>query len=186
MKQAYALIGILASLCHPAHGLVFRDNIKQTVNGNSLTLLAGVDHATSVKLADAPSSASSGWEFNTEGFPDDVAIITSLASSGSLQCEPGSKCQLNREEQGGQPFIVTRIDEESPLFTFEHVLTRHYVSRASDLSLVLRGEFSESAVFELEKIQGKAFSSYAWIHVLTLYFVPRYTLGNLDKQGIGF
>ncbi|OJJ02483.1 hypothetical protein ASPVEDRAFT_41974 [Aspergillus versicolor CBS 583.65] len=153
MKQAYALVGILASLCHPAHGLVFRDNIKQTVNGKSLSLLPATESADSVKLGTPVNSASSGWEFNTEGFADDVAIITSLASSGSLQCELGNKCKLNLGEQEGQPFIVSRIDEESPLFIFQHSVTRHYVSRAFDMSLELDYHFSDSAVFELEKIE---------------------------------
>jgi hypothetical protein len=158
MKQAYALVGILASLCHPAHGLVFRDNIKQTVNGKSLSLLPGVDDADYVRLGIPANSASTGWEFNTESFADDVAIITSLASSGSLQCEPGDKCKLNRGEEEEQPFMVTRIDEKSPLFIFQHYLTKYYVSRTPDLSLELNYQFSDSAVFELEKIEGKAFS----------------------------
>lgn len=144
------LIGALAALSHTASGLVFHDKLKQVVNGQTLYVLHGTDGPTSVKFG--ASSASNldaqGWKFDTEGFPDDEAVVTPLDSDSSLVCEVGSPCSLDLEG-AKNPFRLTRPDTSKPVFTIQDVASELYVCRSSGNELELVGE---KCWFTLEKI----------------------------------
>lgn len=150
MTRFYILFGIVASLCHPTYGLVFNDKIKQEVGGDSLALLHDVGDSTTVIMGNPPDFDSQAWQFNTEGFADDEAVITPLNSSKTLVCEQGSKCKLDLEEPK-HPYRVTRV--EGKTFTFQEISSSLYISRASDLSLELTAVKSDSVYFHLEHIE---------------------------------
>ncbi|KAE8151685.1 hypothetical protein BDV25DRAFT_138608 [Aspergillus avenaceus] len=149
--QSSILIGLVATLCHSAHGLVFRDNIKQVVKGNSLTLLHGVEDATSVRFGNASDTASQGWKFDTGGLPDDQAAVTPLDSSDYLTCFVGTKCTLS-PHGSPQAYRISRVDEEKPIFTLQDLATSLYVSRTVDLYLELSGVQDDSIKFTFEKV----------------------------------
>ncbi|KAJ6018322.1 hypothetical protein N7451_001701 [Penicillium sp. IBT 35674x] len=152
MTRSYLLFGLLAALCHSACGVVFNDKIKQDVGGVSLALLHDVGDSTSVKFGNPPDFDSQAWQFNTEGFSDDEAVITPLNSSKTLVCEKGSKCRLDLEESK-QAFRVTRADGKKSVFTFQDIHTSLYVSRTSGNFLELTDVGSDSIYFQLEAIR---------------------------------
>ena len=153
MMRLYLLIGLMTALCQPAYGVVFRDKIKQVVGGDSLSLLRAVEDATSVRFGNPPNLEEQVWKFDTEGFSPDEAVITPLDSYKTLLCEEGSKCRLDPEGTK-QPYLVTRVDETRPIFTFQDTLSMLYVSRTSDLYLELTSVTSDSIYFELEAVHG--------------------------------
>jgi hypothetical protein len=150
--RSSVLIALFAALCHSAHGLVFRDNIKQVVDGKSLYLLHDIESATSVRLGDG--SYAQGWEFNTDGLADDEAVITSLNSNNTLVCPRRGKCKLDLDGSE-QAYRVVQVDTTNHIFTFQDLVTKRYVSRRPDLSLELTEHKSSSVYFQLEKIQSK-------------------------------
>ncbi|KAJ6084671.1 hypothetical protein N7486_011471 [Penicillium sp. IBT 16267x] len=152
MTRSSLLIGVLAALCHPAFGIVFRDRIKQVVGGSSLLLLHDVGSPTFVGFGNPPNSETQAWKFDTEGFSDDEAIITPVNSSKTLVCEKGSKCRLDLESTK-QAYRVTRVDGKNSVFTFQDTSSSLYVSRTSDLYLELTAVVSESIYFQLEAIR---------------------------------
>lgn len=154
MTRPYLLLGLLAALCHQACGVVFNDRIKQDVDGVSLALLHDVGDSTSVKFGIPPDFDSQAWQFNTEGFSDDEAVITPLNSSKTLVCEVGSECRLDLEESK-QAYRVTRADGKGSVFTFQDISTSLYVSRISRESLGLTDANSDSIYFQLEAIRGE-------------------------------
>jgi hypothetical protein len=143
----------MTALCQPAYGVVFRDKIKQVVGGNSLPLLHDVEDATSVRFGNPPNLAAQIWKFDTEGFSPDEAVITPSDSHKTLLCEEGSKCKLDPEGTK-QPYLVTRVNETRPIFTFQDTLSKLYVSRTSDLYLELTSLTSDPIYFELEAVHG--------------------------------
>lgn len=152
--RSHLLAGLLAALSCSTNGLVFKDKIKQTINGSTLSLLHDTRDATSMQFGTAPNSNSESWEFNTEGFADDEAVITPVGSSKSLVCEQGIPCYL--DPAGPKiPIRVTRVDEENPIFTFQDIPSSLYLSRTPDLYLELRDVQDESIHFTLEAIHGK-------------------------------
>ncbi|KAF4771466.1 hypothetical protein N7455_007988 [Penicillium solitum] len=154
MMRSYLLAGFLAALSCPTNGLVFKDKIKQTIDGSTLSLLHDVQDATSVQFGTAPDSSSESWEFNTEGFADDEAVITPVDSSKTLICEQGSPCHL--DPAGSRiPIRVVRVDEKNPIFTFQDISSSLYLSRTPDLYLELRDVQDESIYFTLEAIHGE-------------------------------
>lgn len=154
MMRSYLFAGLLAALSCPTNGLLFKDKIKQTIDGSTLSLLHDVQDATSVQFGTAPDSSSESWEFNTEGFADDEAVITPVDSSKTLVCEQGSLCHL--DPAGSRvPIRVVRVDEKNPIFTFQDISSSLYLSRTPDLHLELRDVQDESIYFTLEAIHGK-------------------------------
>lgn len=163
MVQSYLLLGFLTALCQPAHGLVFRDMLKQDVGGESLYVLHDVDDATSVRFGDQKIPGTRGWKFDTEGFNDDEAVITPLDSDKTLICEEGSKCKLDLEGTK-HPYVITRVSDR-PIFTFKDMVSNLYVSRTPDLYLELTEEPSDSIYFELEKLVGrKHVHLWSWLY----------------------
>lgn len=154
MVRSYLLFGFLTALCQPAYGLVFSDKLKQVVGGETLYLLHDVEDATSVKFGNQQNPGTQGWKFDTEGFADDEAIITPLNSDKTLICEEGSICRLDLEGTK-QPYVIARVSDELPIFTFQDKFSNLYVSRTPDLHLELTEDASNSIFFELEKIEGK-------------------------------
>lgn len=152
MVRSYLLLGFLTALCQPACGLVFRDKLKQVVRGEALYLLHDVEDATTVRFSNQQNPGTKGWKFDTEGFNDDEAVITPLDSSKTLLCEEGNQCRLDPAATK-QPYVIARVDEKRPIFTFQDVDSKLYVSRTSDLYLELTAEVSDSSYFELEKLQ---------------------------------
>lgn len=160
MKQAFVFAGLLASICQSAYGLTFHDKIKSDVDGSLFTLLQGSEDEFSLKFDPAPSDGHDSWEFNTEGHPDDVAIIKVMgASSDTIACDPYTACRLSRGGEA-QPFQITRIDPATPIFTFKDTRTGYYVKRSPDLYLRLSPAFDPTAVFTLAKIEGKDLPSW--------------------------
>ncbi|KAJ5810750.1 uncharacterized protein N7503_002968 [Penicillium pulvis] len=153
MTRPYLLLGLLAALCHQVCGVAFNDRIKQDVGGVSLALLHDVGDPTSVKFGVPPDFDSQAWQFNTEGFNDDEAVITPLNSSKTLVCEMDSKCRLDLGESK-QAYRVTRANGKGALFTFQDLSTSLYVSRTSGQSLELTDVNSDSIYFQLEAIRG--------------------------------
>ncbi|EPS27182.1 hypothetical protein POX_e06160 [Penicillium oxalicum] len=151
--RSSVLIGLFAALCNSAHGLVFRDNIIQVVDGKSLYLLHDVESARIVRLGDR--SYAQGWEFNTDGLADDEAVITSLNSNNALVCPRRGKCKLDLDGSK-QTYRVVQVDTINHIFTFQDLATKRYVSRRPDLSLELTDHKPSSIYFQLEKIQNKA------------------------------
>lgn len=147
------LIGALAALSHTASGLVFRDKLNQVVNGQTLYVLHGIRGPTSVKfgVSTASNVDAQGWKFDTEGFPDDQAVITPLDDDSSLVCEEGSICSL--DPSGSQtPFRLARPDSSKPVFTIQDVASELYVCRSSRNYLELSDSLSDKCDFTLEKI----------------------------------
>lgn len=154
MVQSYLLLGFLTALCQPAYGLVFRDRIKQDVGGQALYLLHNANGPASVSFSDQQIPGTKGWKFDTEGYPDDVAVITPLELERALICEVGSVCAL---DLGGkrQAYVIARVPDDRPIFTFQDTISELYVSRTIDNELELTENLSEKSYFELEKLQGK-------------------------------
>lgn len=152
MVRSYVLLGFLTAVCQPAYGLVFRDRLKQVVEGQALYLLHDVEGPTSVSFSDQQIPGTKGWKFDTEGFSDDEAVITPLDSDHTLICEEGSKCTLDLDGRK-QPYVIARV--EGAIFTFRDTFSDLYVSRTPDLDLELTPDISEASYFELEKLQGK-------------------------------
>lgn len=149
--RSYLLAGFLSALACPAYGVVFTDKIKQVVEGESLSLLH--DKGEIVKMGKAPNLEAEVWTFDTEGFSPDETVIIPKGSSDTLLCEADSKCYLDPEGTK-QPYLVTRIDDHRPVFTFQDTLSKLYVSRSSDMSLELTSVVSDSIYFELEAVHG--------------------------------
>lgn len=152
MVRSYVLLGFLTALCQPAYGLVFKDKLKQVVEGEAVYLLHDVGNPTSVRFGQEQIPGTRGWKFDTEGFNDDEAVITPLDSDKTLTCQEGLPCTL---DLGGtkQAYAIARVDGAT--FTFQDKLSNLYVSRAPDLSLELTDEVSDASYFELEKLSGK-------------------------------
>ncbi|KAF9885848.1 hypothetical protein FE257_012320 [Aspergillus nanangensis] len=154
--QLSLLIGALAAFSSSAHGLVFRDQIVQDVDGTRLTLVHGVQDETEVTLDVNPHSLqNNGWEFNTEGRPDTDATISPIDSPATLVCKEGSPCSLDLDGAEQQAYRIVIVDggARGPIFTFQDTISSLYVSRAPDLHLELAPEADESAEFRLVKIQ---------------------------------
>ncbi|KNG83647.1 hypothetical protein ANOM_008483 [Aspergillus nomiae NRRL 13137] len=152
MLPSSLLVGLLAALCNPAHGLVFRDKIKQAVGGDTLYLHHDIEDATSVRFSKTTDSATLGWKFDTEGFADDEAVITPLDSSKTLVCELDKRCTLELDGLR-QPYRLARVDQTQPIFTFQDIASGLYVSRTDDLGLELTGNAVDTIYFELEAIR---------------------------------
>ncbi|CAG8390858.1 unnamed protein product [Penicillium salamii] len=143
-------VGVIAALSTSANGLTFRDRLTQDVNGTTLTVVHGIQEETAVTLdADAHTQKSNGWEFNTEGRPDDEAVIRPIDSSASLVCREGSVCELDFNGDD-QAYRVSRINGTT--FSIQDTLSSLYVSRSTDLKLELSNELTKEGHFKLQKI----------------------------------
>lgn len=101
----------------------------------------------------APNLEAEVWKFDTEGYSPDEAVITPLGSPYTLLCEEGSNCILDPEGTK-QPYLITRTDETRPIFTFQDMLSKLYVSRRSDMYMELTSVTSDAIYFELEAVHG--------------------------------
>ncbi|CAG7969812.1 unnamed protein product [Penicillium olsonii] len=148
MMRSYLLAGLLTALCNPAQGLVFSDRIKQDFDGKTVQLLHGVEDPTTVQFGPESKAADQAWEFNTEGYDDDTALIRPKDTNHNLICLEGSKCILDLEGKP-QPYRVIRVSED-PIFTFQDIESSLYVSRAEDLTLELTPVQDDNIYFRLE------------------------------------
>ena len=116
-------------------------------------LLHDFTDPVSVSFSDEQIPGTKGWKFDTEGRPDDQAVITPLNSAKALICEEGSICALSSDGKQ-QAYVIARIPGDRPIFTFQDTLSTLYVSRTGD-ELQLTENISEASYFELEKVEGK-------------------------------
>lgn len=107
-----------------------------------------------MKFGNPTNLESQVWKFDTEGFSPDEAIITPVDSFMTLLCEEDSEYSLDPEGTK-QPYLITRVDETRPIFTFQDTLMKLYVSRTYDLHLELTSVTSDSIYFELEAAHDK-------------------------------
>lgn len=148
------LIGALAVLSRPAHGLVFHDKIRQKIGNCTFSLIHDVRDETTVGFGFPTDPDTEAWTFNTTGYSDDVAVITPGDSNRTLVCSEGRTCKLDPE--GTQvAYRVVRENSTAP-FTFQETLSGLFVSRTPDLSLELTPSSSDDSIFfTLEAIHSK-------------------------------
>lgn len=151
MVRSSVLIGSLAALGQMAHGLVFTDKFRQDVKGVSLYLQYDVEGPKALRWGTESDLDITGWKANTEGFPDDQAVVTPVFSEDrTLQCQVGERCELDLSGTR-KPFRITRIDEVKPLFTIQDIATSYFLSRTPDLYLELSPVKDDAAIFWFEK-----------------------------------
>lgn len=149
------LIGALAVLSRPAHGLVFVDKIKQNFGQSTLTLLHDVSDENSVGFGFPTDPDTEAWTFDTTGFSDDTAVIKAGDSNRTLVCSEGRTCTLD-PEGSKVTYRVTRENDQAP-FTFQETASGLFVSSTPDLALELTPSRSDDSIFfVLEAVHRKS------------------------------
>lgn len=151
MVRSSVLIGSLAALGQMAHGLVFTDRFRQDIKGVSLYLEYDVEGPKTLRWGTDNELEITGWKANTEGFPDDQAVVTPIFDEDrTLHCQVGEHCELDLSG-ARKPLRITRIDEVKPLFTIQDIATSYFLSRTPDLYLGLSPFKDDAAIFWFEK-----------------------------------